>query len=312
MLTGALIVWFAEAALSTTLVAADIGRTPESPVLKWGFVIVTLYTGPVGLVLYLWSCREPLPATHEAYVRARWRQVVGSTMHCVAGDGIGILVAAAVTSPLGLPAWTDFLVEYAAGFGFGWTIFQALFMKDMAGGSYRRSLEMTFLAEFVSMNGLMAGMAAVSIPWRQSVAAASGPDHPGFWFVYCVALTAGFAVSYPLNWWLVAAGLKHGMMTVRPGGQPVPLAGGLALAGAALGSASPHHPTPHHDAHIRDDAGGTPEEPVAPAGHLGPEGSVAMARMSRLQERAAMVVVSLAVLAVGLVVAGTTGSLLSR
>ncbi len=201
MLTGALIVWFAEAAVCAVLVAVDITHTPESPVLKWGFVIFTLYSGPIGLVLYLWSCREPFPGTHEEYVRPRWRQVVGSTMHCVAGDGIGILVAAAVTASLQLPAWADFLIEYAAGFGFGWTIFQALFMKDMAGGSYRRSLAMTFLPEFVSMNGVMAGMAAVSIPFRQAVAGTSGPGDPGFWFVYCVALTAGFAVAYPINSW---------------------------------------------------------------------------------------------------------------
>lgn len=213
--------------------------------LKWGFVIVTLYTGPVGLVLYLWSCREPLPGTHEEYVRARWRQVVGSTMHCVAGDGIEILVAAAVTAPFHLPAWADLLVEYTAGFGFGWTIFQALFMKDMAGGSYSRSLRMTFLPELVSMNGLMAGMAAVSIPWRQAVAGAAGPGHPGFWFVYCVALTAGFAIAYPINWWLVSAGLKHGMMTVRSG-EPVSLVGGLLLAGSV--PSAPRRSSPHQDA----------------------------------------------------------------
>ena len=27
---------------------------------------------------------------------------------------------------------------------------------------------------------------------------------------------AGFVVAYPINWWLVANHLKHGMMTVRP------------------------------------------------------------------------------------------------
>lgn len=47
------------------------------------------------------------------------------------------------------------------------------------------------------------------------------PESPvlkwGSWFIYCVALTAGFAISDPLNWWLVSAGLNDGMMTVRPG-----------------------------------------------------------------------------------------------
>src|SRR5262249_59515197 len=72
-------------------VAIDIRSTPESPVLKWGFVLLTAYTGVVGAFLYVLGCREPLPGLHERYVAARWRQTLGSTMHCVAGDGVGIL-----------------------------------------------------------------------------------------------------------------------------------------------------------------------------------------------------------------------------
>jgi hypothetical protein len=55
--------------------------------MKWGFVPVTAYTGVVGAFLYVLGCRE-----HERYVAARWRQALGSAMHCVAGDGVGILV----------------------------------------------------------------------------------------------------------------------------------------------------------------------------------------------------------------------------
>ena len=31
-----------------------------------------------------------------------------------------------------------------------------------------------------------------------------------------MSLLVGFIVAYPMNWWLVANQLKHGMMTVRP------------------------------------------------------------------------------------------------
>lgn len=127
----------------------------------------------------------------------------------------------------------NLLAEYGLGFLFGWTIFQALFMRGMVGGNYSLSLRKTFLPEFVSMNGLMAGMIALSVPWRQAVGTLATPTDPAFWFILSVSLTLGFFVTYPLNWWLVATGLKHGMMTVQPGGQPAPLAAGLALAGAA-------------------------------------------------------------------------------
>ncbi len=61
------------------------------------------------------------------------------------------------------------------GFGFGWTIFQALFMREMAGGSYRRSLASTFIPEFLSMNLLMTGMVPIATLGRKLIGASSSP-----------------------------------------------------------------------------------------------------------------------------------------
>ncbi len=216
MLDGVMLLWFLLTAASVVFVAVDIRTTPESPVLKWGFVLLTAYTGPIGAFLYVLGCREPLPGLHERYVTVRWRQTLGSTMHCVAGDGIGILAGAALGSILTLPHLADIALEYVLGFGFGWTIFQALFMRDMAGGSYRRSLVSTFIPEFLSMNFLMAGMVLVAALGRMLIGQPLSPLAPDFWFVMSMAPLVGFIVAYPMNWWLVAKGLKHGMMTVRP------------------------------------------------------------------------------------------------
>jgi hypothetical protein len=84
----------------------DIHTTPESPVLKWAIVLITAYTGPFGAFLYVLGCREPLSGMHARYVAARWRQVLGSTMHCVAGDGIGILAGAVIGSAIHLRSTT--------------------------------------------------------------------------------------------------------------------------------------------------------------------------------------------------------------
>ena len=122
MLDGVILLWFVLAALSVSFVAIDIRNTPESPVLKWGFVLLTAYTGVVGAFLYVLGCREPLAGTHEQYTAARWRQTLGSTMHCVAGDGVGILVGAVLSSLLGLTGLREVALEYLLGFGYGWTI----------------------------------------------------------------------------------------------------------------------------------------------------------------------------------------------
>ena len=194
--------------------------------LKWGFVLLTAYTGVVGAFLYVIGCREPLRDTHEQYTAAHWRQTLGSTMHCVAGDGVGILVGAVLSSVLGLIRLTEVALEYVLGFGFGWTIFQALFMRDAAGGSYSVALRRTFMPEVVSMDLLMAGMVPTAMTLRRHIDPANDPGNARFWFVMSMALPVGFIIAYPINWWLVANHLKHGMMTIRPKRQ---------IAGMAVG-----------------------------------------------------------------------------
>jgi FtsP/CotA-like multicopper oxidase with cupredoxin domain len=209
--------WLFIAVLSSLYVAYDqVRNNPEAAVMKWGFVLVTLYMGPLGLLLYVMSDKEPTPGTHEAFVRPLWKQGVGSTVHCVAGDATGIILAAAVTALLGFPMWVDVMVEYVAGFLFGLLIFQSLFMRAMMGGSYAHNVRRSFIPELLSMNCVMAGMAPVMILLMMSRdMRAMWPGEPLFWFVMSLAVVAGFIIAYPVNVWLVAQGMKHGLMTVR-------------------------------------------------------------------------------------------------
>jgi hypothetical protein len=233
MLDGVLLLWFLLTAAALLFVTIDIRATPESRVLKWGFVLVTAYTGVIGAFLYVLGCREPLPGLHERYVAARWRQALGSAMHCVAGDGVGILAGAVLANILGLGGLAEVILEYILGFAFGWAIFQALFMRDMAGGSYRRSLARTFVPELLSMNLLMAGMIPAVMILRTRIASAADPTTARFWFVMSMGLLVGFITAYPMNWWLVTYHLKHGMMTVRPAGPAAGARGQASMDGAA-------------------------------------------------------------------------------
>ena len=137
-------------------------------------------------------------------------------MHCAAGDATGIIVAAVITAALGLPMWLDLIVEYAAGFGFGLFIFQALFMRDMMGGSYPMALRHSLLPEWLSMNFMMAGMFPVMVALMMGRdMRAMEPTQLVFWGTMAVGVMAGVLVAYPVNTWMVAKGLKHGMGTVR-------------------------------------------------------------------------------------------------
>lgn len=230
-----LLVWFVATLVSVAYVAYDaFTKNPEMTVMKWGWVLVTAYLGLIGLVLYVLSCKEPGPGLHEEFVKPLWKQGLGSVVHCAAGDATGIIVAAVVTSALGLPMWIDLIVEYAAGFGFGLFIFQALFMRDIMGGSYRMALRHSLLPEWLSMNFMMAGMFPVMIALMMGGdMRAMEPTQLVFWGTMSAAVMVGVVVAYPVNTWMVAKGLKHGMGTVRAlgkGGHSVK-AEGQRLAG---------------------------------------------------------------------------------
>lgn len=235
MLAGAMSIWFILTAISFVFVAWDIRQTPESPVLKWAFVILTAFTGPVGAFFYVLGCREPLAGTHQTYVSSTWKQVLGSTMHCAAGDGLGIIAGAAIASVLSIGEGKGLILEYALGFGFGWGYFQAYAMRSMAGGSYLRSLQMTFIPELFSMNVLMGGMQLVARPWIKQIPAANDPLDVSFWFIMSMALLTGIVCAYPMNWWLVTRHLKHGMITVA-----------AATASARATKAEAGEPAQHH------------------------------------------------------------------
>ncbi|MBI2755921.1 MAG: DUF4396 domain-containing protein [Chloroflexi bacterium] len=216
VLDGALIAWFVLTGLSVAYVAWDaFTANPEMTVMKWGWLLVTLYTGPIGAALYVLSCKEPGPGAHEGFIQPAWKQALGSTIHCLAGDATGVIVAATITGLLGLPMWLDTLSEYVFGFLFGLLIFQALFMKDMLGGSYARAVQKTLLPEWYSMNAVMAGMIPVMVILMNRDMTAMEPTSLRYWGVMSLAALVGMVVAFPVNWWLVASRLKHGMGTVR-------------------------------------------------------------------------------------------------
>ena len=213
------VAWFVLAGLSTAYVAWDsfVNKNPEATVMKWGWVLITLYMGPVALALYVMADKEPAPGEHEEFIRPLWKQGVGSTVHCIAGDATGIIAAAVITAALGLPMWVDLAVEYAAGFAFGLFIFQSLFMKDMAGGSYLKAVKNSFMPEWLSMNMMAAGMFPVMIFLMMGRdMRAMEPTEPLFWAVMSLGVIVGFFVAYPVNVWMVSKNLKHGLMHVPP------------------------------------------------------------------------------------------------
>ena len=143
---GALVIWYLLTAGSIVFLVWDFTtNTPTGRVMKLAWFLVVLYTGPIGLFIYLLSCRQPLPGTHDAFIAPHWKQAVGSLLHCVAGDATGIIVSAVIVYHFGLPNGIDLIIEYLAAFIVGLFLFQALFMLDMYNGNYGLAVRKTFI-----------------------------------------------------------------------------------------------------------------------------------------------------------------------
>src|SRR5687767_10079816 len=84
-----------------------VKKNPEVTVMKWAWTLITVYMGPVGLALYVPTDKEPRPGEHEDFIKPLWKQGMGSTVHCIAGDATGIISAAAIVTALGIPMSVD-------------------------------------------------------------------------------------------------------------------------------------------------------------------------------------------------------------
>jgi uncharacterized protein DUF4396 len=85
-----------------------------------------------------------------------------------------------ISSVAGRTGLAEVILEYVLGFTFGWTIFQALFMCDMAAGSHKCALTGTFVPELLSKNLLMAAMVPTVMIRKAHIRSASDPATPNF------------------------------------------------------------------------------------------------------------------------------------
>lgn len=191
-----------------------------NPPLKACWPILIFFFSVIGLAIYLAASRPPDIGRHHGRVdkmrrftefsRPRWRKVIASAAHCVGGDGLGIMTAMLAARLLGFSFWQEFWFEYAVGFGLGWFLFQTWAMR-LHGNGWLAAIWKGGRAEFFSMITVMLGMGLVMRYVTPAVVGAQPkPDTYAFWTFGALGLLVGFIATYPMNYWLVAIGWKHG------------------------------------------------------------------------------------------------------
>lgn len=189
--------------------------------------ITALYSGPLGLWAYFAVGRL---STHQAMEERRdkgegtpqqfkpfWQSVVSATTHCGSGCTLGDLLAEGIILSLvplslfGHKIFAAWGVDYVAAFSFG-IAFQYFTITPMKHLSPRAGLVAALKADALSLTAWQVGMYGwMAIATFLIFGRELDRADPVFWFMMQIAMLAGFLTSYPVNWWLVRAGIKEKM-----------------------------------------------------------------------------------------------------
>jgi hypothetical protein len=209
------------------LIFLDVRRHPQQmTVMSVVWPITGLYSGPIGLAAYFSIGRL---STREAVEQAKrrgqpppgrrkpfWQTAGVGATHCGAGCSLGDLVAewALVLAPFTLfgspvaASWTlDFVVAFS--FGIAFQYFAIVPMRKLPVGA---GILAAIKADALSLTAWQVGMYGFMALMMFVVFGHEIPKTtPVFWFLMQLAMLAGFVTAYPVNWWLIRAGLKEKM-----------------------------------------------------------------------------------------------------
>ncbi len=151
-----------------------------------------------------------------------------ATTHCGSGCTVGDLIAEwlayfvpAIAVGFGWHSifadrmFAIWIFDFILAFAFG-IVFQYYSIVPMRKLSPRAGLVAALKADTLSLTAWQIGMYgfmafAQFFLFRRVLGATLSVDRVEFWFMMQIAMLVGFVTSYPVNWWLVRAGIKEAM-----------------------------------------------------------------------------------------------------
>lgn len=144
-------------------------------------------------------------------------QIGVAASHCGAGCTLGDIGAEWAVFALGLTLWgSDLWASYALDYAVAWTlgiVFQYFSIAPMRGLKLGPGIWAAIKADTLSITAFQVGMYAwMALTYFVLFPAPHlHPNQAGYWLMMQVAMVAGFATAYPMNWLLVRTGVKEAM-----------------------------------------------------------------------------------------------------
>ena len=220
------------------MLVIDVARLPQPMWIMDLVWPITALSGTLAAVWLYFRFGRPSPdmatqegADHPSAQRTEIPfaiSVAKGALHCGAGCTLGdifaeLLVVAAPRVAIWFGWQTLFrekmfavwIIDYIFAFVFG-IAFQYLAIKPMRGLSVGRGLVEAIKTDFLSLTAWQIGMygfmaLAQFHLFGHLLGVRLEPTMAEFWFMMQIAMLAGFLTSYPVNWWLLAIGVKERM-----------------------------------------------------------------------------------------------------
>lgn len=127
-----------------------------------------------------------------------------ATLHCLTGCAIGEFIGLAIGVSLGWSAWPTMLLATTLGFASGYALgLRPLLQRGLSFGDAFRTI---WLGETISIAVMELAMNFTD--YHVGGVTASSVFSPLFWGGFVLALPAGFAAAWPMNWWLLKRRIK--------------------------------------------------------------------------------------------------------
>lgn len=224
--------------LSSLIIVGDIaaGHRQRMWIMDLVWPITALYAGPLALWAYFTLGRRGLRKSRSPAMADRggkpgamahgtaqprtmapsWQMTVVATTHCGSGCTIGDLISESFLAyfPItlfGMALYGSWALDFVLAFGFG-VAFQYFTIKPMKNLSPKEGLIAALKADTLSLTAWQIGMYGwMAIVEFVIVSHPLEKTDPVFWFMMQIAMLCGFVTSYPVNWWLLKAGIKEEM-----------------------------------------------------------------------------------------------------
>jgi len=142
---------------------------------------------------------------HPSQANALTRLTTAATVHCLVGCAVGEWIGLAVGVSMGLNPWATMALATVLGFLGGYSF--GLWPLVRGGMTWLQAFRVIWLGETISIAAMelamnftdyhVGGIQTQSmLSWR-------------FWLGYAAAIPAGFAVAWPVNFWLLKRGIKQ-------------------------------------------------------------------------------------------------------